>query len=120
MKLWLDDYRRAPVGWFWAKTYDECISYLQKGTVEELSLDHDLTEEHMMIGAGSSYLPDSYDNVTETGYHVVLFMRDNNIWPKLIRVHSASELGRKRIQNALEKFKPNDVQIIMMGPGQRP
>jgi hypothetical protein len=42
LKADLDDTREAPDGWVRAYTPDEAIRLLETGTVEEISLDHDL------------------------------------------------------------------------------
>ncbi len=42
LKVYLDDERAAPDGWFRTYTVDETIYVLLTADVEELSLDHDL------------------------------------------------------------------------------
>jgi len=44
MKLWLDDIRLSSRSCYWAKTPKEAVSQLVKGTVTEISLDHDLEQ----------------------------------------------------------------------------
>lgn len=50
--LWLDDERPAPAGWTWVHTATEAIEWLSKGTVLEISLDHDLGDGEQ---AGTGY-----------------------------------------------------------------
>jgi hypothetical protein len=44
MRLWIDDRRLPPNGWFWAKTSKEAMDYLywHLFDLEEISFDHDL------------------------------------------------------------------------------
>lgn len=42
VKLWLDDYRMAPEGWEHVRTAAEAIAALEKGGVDEISLDYHL------------------------------------------------------------------------------
>jgi hypothetical protein len=89
--LWLDDVRPCPyIGWVWAKNYDEAIEILKTNKVRKCSLDHDL-----------SFL--QYANLHEpffekTGYDVVLWMEENNIWPEEPPVvHSHNPVGAHRM-----------------------
>jgi hypothetical protein len=100
MKLWLDDVR-APwkfgyIGWTWAKTYDEAISYLQTGNVTEASLDHDLSFEDQMGQEHGGFKE-------KTGYDVICWMEANDVWPKYVECHSANPWGRERIQQVIDK-----------------
>jgi hypothetical protein len=94
MKLWLDDIREPAkhgcAGWTWAKTADEAIDYLKTGTVTEASLDHDLSFEHYELGSNSGYKE-------KTGYDVILWMEENNVWPKTLAVHSMNPVGAQRM-----------------------
>ena len=51
MKLWVDDIRTPPHGWFWARNYTTAIACLKATAVYRISLDHDLGEE----SRGSGY-----------------------------------------------------------------
>ena len=44
MRIFLDDERKPPEGWHLVSTPQEAIEWLQTGSVEEISLDHDLGE----------------------------------------------------------------------------
>ena len=85
MKLWLDDLRPAPPGWAHVKTAGEAINALQTGTVEKIALDHDLGD------------PD----INGTGYLVVCWMKENNIWPEWVRVHSMNPTGAARMNQVI-------------------
>ena len=43
MKLWIDDTRPAPYGFYWIKTVNEAIAYIQEyfDEIEIIDLDHD-------------------------------------------------------------------------------
>lgn len=99
MKLYLDDERKAPVGWvrvFWP---DEAIAWLKTEMVTEISLDHDLG-----------------DDDRGTGYDVILWIENevmtNHFIPLKMNIHSANvsarikmELGIMAINNFLAKSK---------------
>ena len=83
--LWIDDVRECPyIGWVWAKNYDEAIEILKTNKVRQCSIDHDL-----------SFLQyrNMYDPFTEkTGYDIVLWMEENDIWPEEVPiVHEESQ-----------------------------
>lgn len=93
MKLWLDDvrppYRHGRIGWRWVKTYEGAIELLQTCQVEEASLDHDLSEAATMGCAPPE---------EKTGYHVVCWMEENNVWPPNgVHVHSLNPVGAARM-----------------------
>ena len=77
MKVYLDDERPAPVGWVRAYWPDEVIRLLETGSVEQLSLDHDLG-----------------DDARGTGDDVVLWIEEavalRGFVPPKITVHSAN------------------------------
>lgn len=98
MKLWLDDirepWRYGYIGWTWARTYDEAIALLKTGKITEASLDHDLSFDDQM----------KTENFKEkTGYDVICWMEENNVWPKYVECHSANPVGRERIQQVIDK-----------------
>lgn len=100
MKLWLDDIRNPArfgcIGFVWAKTAQEAIKYLQTGEVTFASLDHDLGIQSTL----------GLPNDEETGYTVVCWMEDHNVWPKDgVVVHSMNPVGRKRMQQVIDKYK---------------
>lgn len=88
MNLWLDDVRPAPDGFTHVKTVDEAMPYLISGEVEKASLDHDL-------GDGA------------TGYWLVSWMEENDIWPKeKPLVHSMNPWGAHRMREVIARKWP--------------
>ncbi|WP_250476206.1 cyclic-phosphate processing receiver domain-containing protein [Caballeronia sp. INML1] len=77
MKVFLDDERATPDGWERVYWPDEAIQLLASGTVEEISLDHDLG-----------------DDTRGTGYDVILWIEEavalRGFCPPKITVHSAN------------------------------
>jgi len=136
MKVWLDDVRKPPVGWEWRKTALEAIELLKSGEVRELSLDHDLEPEHYdlpieeniaVITVGDktdsqeSENEDPYSRLPDTtGYSVCLWMAQNDVWPPIMYIHSASPPGRARMKSIIERYKPECSVLVMLPPGQHP
>jgi hypothetical protein len=88
MKLYVDDLRPPPAGWVLAKTVDEAIELLSRGTVVELSLDYDLG------GADA------------TGLDVLNWLEsaiaEGRISMPAMAAHSGSVLGRRRLEAQIE------------------
>lgn len=110
--LWLDDdpRRRPPVcglAWTWVKTYDEAIEALKSGTVKFASLDHDLADEHYIrfFEADATGEPlDTSDCKEKTGYDVLLWMRDNDVWPvEGVRIHTMNTVRKPLMLELVEK-----------------
>jgi hypothetical protein len=84
MKVYLDDERPAPPGWVRAFWPNEVIALLKTGSVQELSLDHDLG-----------------DDARGTGYDVVLWIEEavmlRGFQPPVIHVHSANSSARQKM-----------------------
>lgn len=92
MKIYLDDERETPIGW--RRTYwpQETIELLQLGTVNELSLDHDLgDDEH------------------GTGYDVIVWIEEQvaltDFVPPAIQVHSANSSARTKMELGIENIR---------------
>jgi len=87
MKLWLDDVRKPPRGWKWAKTYEQAVAILETGEVEAISFDHDLGEG-------------------KTGYDVAVWVEERAVAGQIERlwwkVHSQNPIGKLRIQAAMK------------------
>lgn len=100
MKVFLDDERVTPAGWtrvYWPR---EAIRLLETGTVEEISLDHDLGDD----GRG-------------TGYDVILWIEEavalRGFQPPKIIVHSANSSARDKMEAgvlAIERLKQKHSQ----------
>ena len=106
--VFLDDEREPwDPEWMLVKTYDECVQVLSQGNVEHLSLDHDLSNEHYNGDLGDE----------KTGYHVVLWMAENGIWPtKTLIVHTMNPAGRERMVRTAERFAPEHLEIRVLVP----
>jgi hypothetical protein len=87
MKLYVDDLRPCPEGWETVGTYEDAVAFLFLHPVEELSLDHDLGHDG-------------------TGYDIVKWMFEANIWPKKLRLHTANPVGRKNMRQLIEHYGP--------------
>ncbi len=93
MKLYLDDERTTPEGWFRVYTAQEAIDVLKMGLVEEISLDHDLGNK-----------------VPGSGYDVLLFIEEQvflwGVRPPIIYIHTANPSARIKMESgkrAIEK-----------------
>jgi hypothetical protein len=98
VKLWLDDVRQpwkhGCVGYEWAKTADEAIALLKTGKVTFASLDHDLSEAATLGNWEGE----------RTGYDVVCWMEENNVWPEDgVRVHSMNPAGKLRMRQVIAR-----------------
>ena len=102
MKVYLDDERKAPSGWFQTRTAFETIDLLNKKNVVELSLDHDLGD----------------DKVFGTGYDVLLHIEkemhlNKKKPPKKIKVHSANSGARIKMELAIRSIKSSEKEIFV-------
>jgi len=102
MRVWLDDMniRDPSSGWTIARTADEAIELLMTGEVEAISLDHDLQD----------FRQDPYPSEV-TGMHVVRWMIANNVFPKVINVHSLNPDRGKFMVQDLNKAAPAGVIV---------
>lgn len=88
IKLWVDDIRLPPDGWFWAKTSEEAILFIKEhGIPEEMSLDHDLGGDDTVM--------------------VFLKWLAGNVEFKPFRwkVHSQNPIGKKNIEAFLKSWQ---------------
>lgn len=87
MKLWIDDVRLPPTGWFWAKNSEVALQLLSTDQFDEISFDHDLG------GDDTAYPVATW--IEEQAYHGKI---NKMIW----YVHSANPIGRERIKRAMQ------------------
>jgi len=92
MRVYLDDERKAPVGWQQVRWPEEAIALLESGQVTHLSLDHDLgDDEH------------------GTGYDVVLWIEEavatRGFMPPHIAVHSANSSARIKMEAGIRSIE---------------
>ncbi len=94
VRMFLDDIRNPgpDLGegfqdWVTVRTAEDAIRLLSQGDVVECSLDHDL-------GRG------------KTGYDVVCWMEEHNVWPPDgVWCHSANPVGCMRIRDVINKHR---------------
>jgi hypothetical protein len=104
MKLWLDDMRDPTYfgkeDWYWALTAEEAVRALMTREVECASLDHDLTQEQMIIGGYNATI---HEDGVKSGYDVLLWLEQNLEYrpPLGIAVHSQNPAGRRRMEAAI-------------------
>jgi len=123
MNVYLDDVRKAPIGWMQTRTAAETIETIidYQGEINTLSLDHDLgacneclethggSAEQWLINSNYKEMP--HCEHFGTGYEVALFLEEmayNNptfIFPTHVQCHSANPVGRQRIERVIEKLK---------------
>lgn len=100
MKLWVDDERPAPdETWLVATFSDEAKGFLRlaraAGTfIEEISLDHDLGGD-------------------DTGMKVLDWMIQENLWPKVLTIHTANPPARQQMLRAASAEAPYWVDIYI-------
>jgi hypothetical protein len=91
VKLWVDDLRPAPPGWTWALTSEQALALLEEHTprddIDEISLDHDLSGE-------------------DTTRTLVRWMAANDVWPAVLRVHTANGVGREWLEGMINRYGP--------------
>ncbi len=72
MKVFLDDIRPAPDGWVLARWPEDVIELMKSGEVEEISLDHDLSDPFV---GGQGYCSSTPER---TGYDVLLWIEPHS------------------------------------------
>lgn len=90
MKVYLDDVREAPPGWFRAYWPQQVIHLISTAVVTDISLDHDLGNDS--IGTGYDVLTWLEETVAEGLLDMV---------PNII-VHTANPIARERMLAAVE------------------
>ena len=89
-KIYLDDIRKPPYGWYLTMGVKETIELLKTNKIIELSLDHDL------------------GNFDDTGYDVLLWIEKqvhmNNFKPPIMKVHSSNSSARIKMENAINNI----------------
>lgn len=99
MKLWFDDVRVAPLGWTWAKSFDDAVVLLRTGNVGNASLDHDMGG---WADGGLAFDPNAPD-----GTDLVDWMVENATYPNgWVQVHSSNPAGADRMVNTLLRYGP--------------
>jgi hypothetical protein len=98
MKIFLDDIRTAPDGWVLARWPEDVIDLLKTGEVEEISLDHDLSDPFAQNQGYCSSVPE------RTGYDVLLWIEEQvalfDFVPPVIHIHTANSSARVKMEAA--------------------
>lgn len=90
INVYLDDCRPGPLSseWVIVRSAKSAMVLLKCGIVNDMSLDHDM------------------GNNEPTGYELLLWMEENNIWPSgNISVHSANLSGATKMKLAIESHE---------------
>ena len=122
MKIYLDDCRGTPEGWHRCYKIEEVQELLKTGTVENMSLDHDLGASYICQDCNKKFLAVgdcSSDWTAEcncqchnveffvcpTGYDLCKWMAENDIWSinKPI-VHSANPVGSRNMRECINRY----------------
>ena len=93
VKIWLDDVRPAPQGYYWFKSVNQTITYIEDCeknglTIELLDLDHDLGE----------YAIDGGD-----GIKLVDWLAETKRFYK-INLHTMNPVGRENMQREIDRY----------------
>ena len=112
--LWVDDLRPAPFGWEWAKTYETAVSLLGQHDYEVVSLDHDLASWHneTMNHGGEIEYERKRGSQEKTGYHVALWMVENQRYPQRVMVHTMNPVGGQNIMQLLQRYHPGGAGAV--------
>ena len=105
MKLWVDDIRPAPIGWYWAKNFEQAVKLFQSYKITHASLDHDLAPEHYVENA---------ETKEKTGYDLINWMERFKIWPsESCVVHSLNPVGARRMAEVIARHYECRVDQIL-------
>ena len=126
MKLWLDDEREPPEGWFLVKTANAAIEFLTQVRdhgleLTHMSFDHDLADVHYGYWYAGQTLSKNHparDAAREmasrekTGYDVLLWMAEHEVWPtEACYVHSHNSVGAERMVGVINRYGPYETKV---------
>ena len=105
INIYLDDLRKHPNHFVLAKTYEEGVKLLKENKVGILSLDHDLGENPKT------------GELLKTGYDLVKYICQNNIFVEKIYIHTDNVIGRENMYQTLKSaqrrgFISKDIEIF--------
>lgn len=90
--VYLDDERETPPGWHRCRYIHEVVALIKANDVRKLSLDHDLGDDEQGCRC-------------KTGLDLVLWMVENNRWPReKPTVHSANPVGAEAMRRLIDKW----------------
>lgn len=104
IRLWLDDQRPAPAGWFPVHTVEIAELLLAAGIVDEASLDHDLgwCEACQQRFQGQPVSTKDQCPHVPSGYDLCLWMAQTGHWPRVPpSVHSGNLEGGARMRGVI-------------------
>lgn len=93
MKVFLDDERNTPAGWYRVYEPFQAIALLETGQVSHISLDHDLGDDDL-IGTGNDVLIWIEEQVAT-----------NNFEPPRILVHSANPSAGDKMRAGIKQIR---------------
>lgn len=122
MKLWVDDIRNAPdESWHVARTVTEAIRAIARFDFEEISLDHDISHQIVMLSMSRPFRCDeTFQAVT---YYIALKYGGRNMFrsdqqvPR-ITLHTSNPVGGDEMHNIL-KDAGIDSEKKYKGPANR-
>jgi hypothetical protein len=115
MRVWLDDERPAPNGWAWIKGYYAAMDLIIRGSVEAISLDHDLG----LTGP-----------TNETGGHILSLIEqlyiEDGVVPPQIYIHTQNPVARQwmvplalKLNDIRRKAEANEPSSENQNEGQK-
>jgi hypothetical protein len=134
-KIWLDDERPAPPGWYLCKTANEaihCLKSMQHAAtnqvlwdfhgmsdfwkISHMSFDHDLADVHYTYFMAGQVLPKDHpqrdfcrrESAKEmTGYDVLLWMAEHEVWPtEACYVHTHNTVRGPIMAKMVNRYGP--------------
>ena len=123
--LWLDDERIPPtkeqcnINWLWVKSVDAAIEQLKTGNVVFASLDHDLADEHYkayQVAAINNTAMDYSQCKEKTGYDVLCWMEEHDVWPvDGVRIHTMNGPRKQTMLAVVQKAYGRTFQLQING-----
>ena len=113
MDVYMDDVRKCPPGWTLARTVAETKAFLETGTVEHLSLDHDMgacepcvaMNKHIGDMLSSEQCFFQWCPHVEDGTSLARWIVETGNWPfRMPTVHSANPVGRERMHGIFRQY----------------
>jgi hypothetical protein len=107
VKLYLDDVRPCPPGWTLARTVAEAVAIMQRFTVTEASLDHDLGAcDACMVRDPLAAMRLHCEHVPD-GRAFVRWMVATGCWPAAAPVvHSMNPVGARAMRDLIARHWP--------------
>lgn len=85
-RIFVDDMREIPKGWFGARTVSDTIRFLANfSPIEEISLDHDILFPQHGVDRYTMYSAENFQGVA---YYIAALPQEKR--PKRVRIHSSN------------------------------